>query len=87
MRLNWRTVCGIIYSSINKNLTREYMNKNNLNEFYRKLYNKAQNLRSPFISAIEKYNCEMGFFNGHYSKNADGNYEMEYYPIPVIRIV
>lgn len=63
------------------------MNKNNLNEFYRKLYNKAQNLRSPFISAIEKYNCEMGFFNGHYSKNADGNYEMEYYPIPVIRIV
>lgn len=38
------------------------MNKNNLNEFYRKLYNKAQNLRSPFISAIEKYNCEMGFF-------------------------
>lgn len=47
------------------NLTREYMNKSNLNEFYRKLYNKAQNLRSPFISAIEKYNCEMGFFNGH----------------------
>ena len=71
----------------NKNLTREYMNKNNLNEFYRKLYNKAQSLRSPFISASEKYNCEIGFFNGHYSKNEEGNYEMEYYPIPVISII
>ena len=63
------------------------MNKNNLNEFYRKLCNKAQSLRSPFISAIEKYNCKMGFFNGHYSKNEDGNYEIEYYPIPVISII
>lgn len=62
------------------------MNKRELNEFYKTLHNKAQNLILPFISVHEKYNCVMGFYNGHYSKNDDGIYEMEFYPIPVISI-
>ena len=63
------------------------VNKKELNDFYRILYNKAQRLRKPFISAPGKYKCKMGFYHGHYSKNDEGNYEMEYYPIPVISII
>ena len=46
----------------NKNFVREYMNKNNLNEFYRKLYNKAQRLRSPFISSTDKYKFDEAIY-------------------------
>lgn len=31
-------------------------------------------------------NCTVGFYNGHYSKNGSGEYEREYYPIPVISV-
>ena len=63
------------------------MNKTELNEFYRNLYTKAQSLRNPFTSTSGKYKCSMAFFNGHYSRNDSGQYEMEYFPIPVISII
>ena len=63
------------------------MNKKELNEFYRTLYTKAQRLKSPFVSTSEKYKCSMDFFNGHYSRNDSGDYEIEYFPIPVISII
>lgn len=62
------------------------MNKKELNNFYKNLYIKAQELVSPFISLHNNYKCEMGFYNGHYSKNETGNYQMEFFPIPVISI-
>lgn len=62
------------------------MNKKELNDLYKALYNKAQRLRSPFISTSGKFKCSMGFYNGHYSKNEEGNYQMEFFPIPVISI-
>jgi len=63
------------------------MNKKQLNDFYGILCDKARNLSSPFISKPEEYRCEVGFYNGHYSKNEKGDYEMEFYPIPVISIM
>lgn len=62
------------------------MDKKELNAFYKNLYNKAQELMRPFISMHRNYKCEMGFYNGHYSKDENGNYQMEFFPIPVIRI-
>ncbi|MBR3841535.1 MAG: hypothetical protein IKM20_10395 [Erysipelotrichales bacterium] len=63
------------------------VNKKEINEFYKKLYDKAKDLMNPFLLAHGKYNCKMGFYNGHYYKNYEGIYEFAFYPIPVISIV
>ena len=55
------------------------MERNQLNEVYKKLDQKAR--------AISKLlNSDFGYFNGHYNKNAHGDYEMDYCPIPVISL-
>ena len=63
------------------------MDKKELNELYKALYTKAQRIRDLYLSTHYKRKCIMGFYNGHYSKNEEGTYEMEYYPIPVISII
>ena len=53
--------------------------RSQLNEIYRKLDGKAQELGKLL-------QCAYGYYNGHYHKNIVGNYEMDYFPIPVISI-
>ena len=55
------------------------MERNKLNEIYKKLDDKVQ--------AISKLlHCTFGYYNGHYHKNTAGNYEKDYFPIPVISV-
>lgn len=59
------------------------MDRKYLNEIYEKLDTKAKSL----ISFIGKdFSYSMGYYNGHYSKNEQGEYELEYFPIPVISL-
>lgn len=55
------------------------MNYLQLNEIYEKLDEKAHKL-------CDIFHCTFGYYNGHYHKNQDGEYEIEYFPIPVLSI-
>ena len=55
------------------------MERNQLNEIYKKLDGKAQDISKLL-------HCTFGYYNGHYHKNTAGNYEIDYFPIPVISV-
>lgn len=55
------------------------MERRQLSEIYEKLDKKAQEI-------CEIMHCSFGYYNGHYCKNQYGNYEMDYFPIPVISV-
>ena len=55
------------------------MKRSQLNEIYKELDGKAQEFGKLF-------QCTYGYYNGHYHKNIAGNYEPDYFPIPVISI-
>lgn len=57
-----------------------------LNAIYRRLDMRVHELCAPFSSLHKGLAYSCGFFNGHFYKNDDGNYEMAYFPIPVISI-
>lgn len=58
--------------------------KEQLNDFYKKLDGEAEQIRSILIKG--GFNCEKKYFNGHYNKNAAGEYVKEYFPIPVLEV-
>lgn len=62
------------------------MNIEELNEIYKKLEQKATELYAPFCKIHNVFNYKIAYYSGHYSKNKDGIYQMDYYPIPVIEI-
>lgn len=53
------------------------MERSELNEIYIKLDHKARG-----ISKLLR--CNYGYYNGHYHRNESGDYQMDYFPIPVI---
>ncbi len=55
-----------------------------LNEAYRPLYTRMKDLSA----ALERrgLTVESGWFSGHYGKNEAGQYQMDYFPIPVITV-
>ena len=55
------------------------MERSQLNELYRNLDSKAQEISKCLC-------CDYGYYNGHFHKNASGNYEMDYFPIPVVSL-
>ena len=55
------------------------MERCQLNEIYGKLDKKAHEISKSL-------HCTFDYYNGHYYRNESGNYEMEYFPIPVITI-
>lgn len=63
------------------------MEKNELNNIYKKLETKSNELSSPFNKIHKVFDYKVAYFSGHYSKNEHGKYEMDYFPIPVISIV
>lgn len=55
-----------------------------LNDFYKKLDDKAEQIKNILIKNGLK--AEKKYFNGHYNKNAAGEYVKDYFPIPVIEV-
>ncbi|MCM1194818.1 MAG: hypothetical protein NC099_04860 [Corallococcus sp.] len=60
------------------------MTKNELNAFYRDLELKTVAVLGRM--EVLGLDYDIGYYNGHYFKNSDGEYEKEYYPIPVISV-
>ena len=58
--------------------------RDHLNEFYKNLDDKANYI----IDILSKngFNAEKSYLNGHYNKDANGKFVMDYYPIPVIDV-
>ncbi len=62
------------------------MNRNELNEVYQKLESKMHEITAPFLSLHKGHPFTCGYYNGHYSKDSNGEYTMDYFPIPVISL-
>ncbi len=60
------------------------MKREDLNCFYKVLDSKAKEICLNLKNKDIPYS--MGYFNGHYTKNETGEYEQDYFPIPVISI-
>lgn len=60
------------------------MDMKELNEMYCRLQMKCSELMSGLHHRI--FESEWGWYNGHYYKNSDGEYERAEYPIPVITV-
>ena len=58
--------------------------KDQLNEFYKNLDDKANYIIDILIK--NGFKVEKHYLNGHYNKDSNGNYVMDYYPIPVIDV-
>lgn len=61
------------------------MNKRELNSIYSEL-EVSTAVMVRYLDDMAGLNYTVGFYNGHYSKNAQGEYEREFYPIPVISV-
>ncbi|MBR3293837.1 MAG: hypothetical protein IKI69_05375 [Oscillospiraceae bacterium] len=57
-----------------------------LNRLYRLLDEKAHEYIAEMTQLRGSFKIESGFYNGHYHKNAEGNYQLDSYPIPVISV-
>ena len=57
-----------------------------LNRIYRPLDEKAHEYLSEMTKLHGGFEIESGFYNGHYHKNSEGNYQIDAYPIPVINV-
>ena len=55
------------------------MVRSQLNEIYKRLDKKAHDI-------CQLLNSTFGYYSGHYHKNEAGNYEPDYFPIPVISL-
>lgn len=55
-----------------------------LNQVYSRLELKRAELTYALFHRI--FELESGFYNGHYRKQEDGRFYMDYYPIPVISV-
>ena len=58
------------------------MTRQELNEVYGRLEEKARELRAPF----HRDDSSFGYYNGHYRKNDSGEYERDSFPIPEITV-
>ncbi|HAQ56925.1 MAG TPA: hypothetical protein DCR44_05970 [Acholeplasmatales bacterium] len=59
--------------------------KERLNDLYRPLVERARQLLK-MLRASGYPDATLGFYNGHYAKNDDGAYAMEWFPIPVLSV-
>ncbi len=58
--------------------------KQQLNEFYKNLDDKAEQIKE--VLNRKGFKAEKRYYNGHYNKDVSGNYVRDYYPIPVIEV-
>ncbi len=57
-----------------------------LNRLYRSLDERAHEFVIEMTKLHGDFKIESGFYNGHYHKNSEGNYQPDSYPIPVIGV-
>lgn len=57
-----------------------------LNCLYRPLDEKVREYITEMTKMHGGFKIESGFYNGHYHKNAEGKYQPDSYPIPVISV-
>ena len=62
------------------------MCREDLNEIYKKLESKMHDITALLTSLHNGFDFTCGYFNGHYHKDANGKYVMDYFPIPVITV-
>lgn len=69
------------------------MTRDDLNQVYKILDAKAQEFHASFLSCSSNNEpirtgmpCTCGYYNGHYHKDSEGQYVMDYFPIPVITV-
>ena len=62
------------------------MNRDELNLIYRKLENRMHRIIAPFTSLHKGFDFSCGYYSGHYHKNAEDKYVMDFFPIPVVTI-
>ncbi len=60
-------------------------NREDLNRIYYPIHMKAMGIFSAFVNR-SLFECECGWYNGHYSKNENGDYSCDYFPIPVVSV-
>jgi len=60
--------------------------REDLNEIYKKLESKMHDITVLLTSLHNGFDFTCGYFNGHYHKDANGKYVMDYFPIPVITV-
>lgn len=58
--------------------------ENVINQIYKELELKASELIGALFHRM--FDIRLAYFNGYYYKNKDGDYEIAYYPIPVISV-
>ena len=62
------------------------MNRDELNEIYRELENQMHRIVAPFTLLHKGFDFSCGYYSGHYHKNAEGKYVMDFFPIPVVTV-
>lgn len=62
------------------------MRRDELNDIYRKLENRMHRIVALFTSLHKGFDCSGGYYSGHYHKNAEGKYVMDFFPIPVVTV-
>ena len=58
-----------------------------LNRIYSPIIHKSHELHRTLIKQYTGSKINRGFFNGHYHKNSEGEYQPDMYPIPVISFI
>lgn len=58
-----------------------------LNRIYQPIIGKSHELTAALARLQEKPKVTSGFFNGHYHKSANGEYQEDIYPISVISVM
>ena len=62
------------------------MNRDEMNEIYRGLENRMHRIVAPFASLHKGFDFSCGYYSGHYHKNVEGKYVMDFFPIPVVTV-
>ncbi len=62
------------------------MNRDELNAIYRELENRMHKIVAPFTSLHKGFDFSCGYYSGHYHKNVEGKYVMDFFPIPVVTV-
>ena len=60
--------------------------RSTLNKLYKPIIDKFYEITFQFVKLHGGYDCTSGFYNGHYHKNENSNYQEDKYPIPVISV-
>lgn len=62
------------------------MKRNELNEIYKDLEKRMHRITAPFTLLHNSFDFSCGYYNGHYHKDEEGEYVMDFFPIPVVTV-